>query len=238
MIAVSEQYVLAVPRDALASAGFAAGFIPAEPALDILRQIHTAGDFLPRQKAERDQAWLQPIPCGLIHSDCRILVLERQERSKNHRLNRRLVLWAGGHVDFEDVLRGRQDLLPRSLRRELSEELDLKTGSPQLLGVVYDGHSLHFGVVYDVPALAPKEGTVGASSEFRLSKRTSPSGYFLMLEDLDKRYDQLEPWSKLILTELLGRHHPSSSETSLAQLPLQLIQEGSNEPGTAAAPVG
>ena len=237
MIAVSEQYVLAVPRDALVAAGLVAGFTPPEQALDIIGRALDAGEFLPRKRAEHDQSWLQPIPCGLVHSDCRILVLERQEKSKNHRLNRRLVLWAGGHVDFEDALRGRQDLLPRSLRRELSEELDLKTGSPQLLGVVYDGHSLHFGVVYDVPALAPKEGTVGASSEFRLSKRTSPSGYFLMLEDLDKRYDQLEPWSKLILTEVLGRRHPSSSETSLAQLPLQLIEDP-NETGTAAAPVG
>lgn len=199
------QRVLAVPRDRLASAGLEAGFTPPERADKILQEIAISGDFFPRSKVERDQSLLQPIPCGLIHSDQRVLVLERQEKTKTHRLHRRLVLWAGGHVQLEDALSAPPDLMAAALDRELREELDLATGSPELQGIVSDGRSLHFAVVYDVPAVAPAGVTVGANGEFRLSKGKSPSGYFLGLQELDRRYSQLEPWSRIILADILLR---------------------------------
>ena len=97
------------------------------------------------------------------------------------------------------------NLMTSALDRELREELDLALGSPELRGVVWNGSSLHFAVVYDVPADAPLGSVSSANEEFRLSKGTSPSGYFLELDAIDKRYDQLEAWSRIILADILLR---------------------------------
>ena len=67
------------------------------------------------------------MPCAIVHSGERILVLERSERSgkKKHPLHGKLVLWAGGHVRIEDALTGTFDVWLEALEREIEEELDL-----------------------------------------------------------------------------------------------------------------
>jgi predicted NUDIX family phosphoesterase len=218
-----EQQVLVASRQALVGAGLTAGFIPLSSSLPIVEEIYRSGEFIPRSLAERDPTFLQPIPCGLIHCDHRILTLERQEKNKRHSLNGRLALWAGGHVDVDDALSPSEDLLRSSLERELGEELDVVTGRPEFQGIIYDGRSLHFAVVYDVPAMEPA-GRAASNDEFRIGKRTSPSGRFVPLEELERRFNQLEAWSKLILTELLLRRHVLSPSDSSLQLSLDLGQ--------------
>ncbi|MEX1252740.1 MAG: hypothetical protein WEE64_00215 [Dehalococcoidia bacterium] len=199
------QFVLAVPRERLVSAGLCAGFVPPERAADVLEEVLVSGDFVPRHRAEHDSSLVQPIPAALIHANAKVLVLERRERNKRSHLHRRLVLWAGGHVQIEDAVPVPQDLLMSALGRELAEELDLAVGKPDLRGIVSDGKSLHFAVVYDVPASAPLGAVANTNEEFRLSRGKSPSGYFLDLDSLDKRYNQLESWSKMILADILLR---------------------------------
>ncbi|MCH7811785.1 MAG: hypothetical protein IH958_04060 [Chloroflexi bacterium] len=202
---MNEQYILAVPRDKLASVGFEAGFTPKHYAQPIIQEILESGDFLPRAYVERNQNLLQPIPCGLIHCDKRVLVLERSERNRAHSLHRRLVLWAGGHAQIEDTVAPSEDLMLAALDRELNEELDLRMGIPEMQGIVFDGRSLHFAVVYDVPAVEPPSTVVSANEEFRLSKGKSPSGRFLSLQEIDRRFSQLESWSRIMLADILLR---------------------------------
>ncbi len=212
------QDVLAVRRDALIRSGLTLGFTPREKTLDIIREIYASGDFRPRPEVEKDSNFLQPIPCAVVHWKNRILTLERQEKHKRHALHGRLVLWAGGHVDVGDAQRPSSDLLTGCLDRELDEEVQLTTGSPDLQGIVFDGRSLHFAVVYDVPGEPPPSGVLEVSDEFRAGSNRSIRGSFVSLGDLERMYDRLETWSRMILTDVLLRKDVFRSHVPPGQL--------------------
>ena len=215
---MSAQHVLAVRRDALVRSGLTLGFTPREKALDVIHEIYSAGDFRPRPEVEKDSSLLQPIPSAVVHWNNRILTLERQEKHKRHALHGRLVLWAGGHVDLDDAQRPGSDLLTGCLERELDEEIQLSTGSPDLQGIVFDGRSLHFAVLYDVPGEPPPSGVLQVSDEFRTGSDRSITGSFVSLGDLERMYDRLETWSRMILADMLLRKDVLRSHVPPGQL--------------------
>lgn len=225
------QDVLAVRRDVLIRSGLTLGFTPLEKTLDIIREIYASGDFRPRSEVEKDSNFLQPIPCAVVHWKNRILTLERQERHKGHALHGRLVLWAGGHVDVGDAQLPGADLLTGCLERELDEEVQLTTGSPDLQGIVFDGRSLHFAVVYDVPGEPPPSGVLKVSDEFRAGSNRSIRGSFVSLGDLERMYDRLEIWSKLILSDVLMRRGVLRANVPSGQLTLEEAKQRSEIAG-------
>lgn len=204
-----EQHILAVPRERLIAAGLVSGFTSAGRTLALLKEIRSSGQFLPRSTVESESELLQPIPCAIVQADKRVLILERHEKEKSHPLHQRLVLWAGGHVQLEDMDAFPVDLMVAALGRELHEELDLETGRAHLRGVIYDGVSSHFAVTFAVPALIPRGARVATNGEFRASKgRSSPNGRFLEPQDIQTRYAELESWSRVILSDILLRGRP------------------------------
>ena len=219
------QDVLAVRRDALVRSGLTTGFTPRETALEIIEEIYSSGDFRPRSEVEKDPGLLQPIPCAVLHWKNRVLTLERQEKERSHSLHGRLVIWAGGHVDIEDARSSNSELLLSCLERELDEEIKLTRGAPELQGLIFDGRSLHFAVVYDVPGEPPPGGVLEVSEEFRPGSRRSIRGSFVSLNELEKRYDRLETWSKLILSDVLMRTDVLRAHVPSGQL---TIEDASN----------
>lgn len=217
-----EELVLAVPRDALVTAGLRMGLTRSGPrAVSVLDAIERYGDFLPRSVVERNAGLLQPIPCAIMHHSLKILLLRRNERSKKNALHNRLVIWAGGHVRCEDVSNAssKGDLLLHGLMRELDEEIPFctPTAAPDFLCLVWS-RSLHFGVFYDLP-VTPISNSVETNEEFAESGKGTKSGIFVDVGTLKAEFSSLETWSKVICRELLKTEEvPKPGKNMNAQL--------------------
>jgi predicted NUDIX family phosphoesterase len=206
------QQILVLPREAFSGR---AEFIPVKDMLARLGTMAQSAAWLRREEAERSVAHVQPIPSAVVRSNSgRILALERSSTGR-HDLRTRISIVAGGHVDFvaDCDLRTERDLTRLfvwTLQRELHEELDLKeAGEPELLGVVVDRRSLaasrHVGVIYMVTPDA--SASVQADEEFRSG--VGLSGRYVNLTQLKALRHVLDPWSSILLRELLGRDAPS-----------------------------
>ena len=126
---------------------------------------------------------------------------------------------------MKDARSSSSELLLSCLERELDEEIKMTRGAPELQGLIFDGRSLHFGVVYDVPGEPPPGGVLEVSEEFRPGSRRSIRGSFVSLNELEKRYDRLETWSKLILSDVLMRTDVLRAHVPSGQL---TIEDASN----------
>jgi predicted NUDIX family phosphoesterase len=127
-------------------------------------------------------------------------------------LNDRIVIWAGGHVRREDATNGNS--LVHGALRELHEELrlSLEAESLQLVGAIYTdlggSTSKHVAIVYQWTAASDDVDIVLSGTEFFERRGTSLSGKFVEVKDLvaslSKSGQSLEPWSELIVREILG----------------------------------
>jgi predicted NUDIX family phosphoesterase len=73
-----------------------------DPALvaSFVSTVNSAKQFVPRSVAERDPAFLQPIPCAILRYGDKILFLRRKQ--VGHPLHGTYAVWAGGHVSQAD----------------------------------------------------------------------------------------------------------------------------------------
>jgi predicted NUDIX family phosphoesterase len=123
-----------------------------------------------------------------------------------------MVIWAGGHVRKEDANNGNS--LVRGALRELHEELRLSLAaeSLQLIGAIYTdlggSTSKHVAIVFQWTATSDDVDIVLSGTEFFERRGTSLSGKFVELQELiaslSKTEQTLEPWSELIVREILG----------------------------------
>ena len=111
------------------------------------------------------------------------------------------------------------------MEREIEEELDLpKVGTAEIQAVVWDGRALHFGVVFDIPALGHDGMAVGTNSEFRARSQGSSASIFMSLDEIAARLSRLDSWSRIIWTELFDRHmRMRGASTRPLQAPLAVI---------------
>ena len=176
-----------------------------------------SGKYVPRATAEGARDLLQALPIVLVRNRSgRVLQLRRRERSPENPLNDRMVLWAGGHVRKEDATNGNSPLIHGALR-ELREELRLsaEAASLQLVGAIYvdsgGSSSKHVALVYQWTAASDDIDIVLSGTEFFERRGNSLSGKFVEVKDIKdliasppKSGQTLEPWSELIVREILG----------------------------------
>ena len=193
--------VLVVPAAEFDALGRFQGFSP--DADRYLRALLVPGlaSFRPRSEVEDDPGFKQIIPYVVFRSGGLVFTYVRGKAGGESRLRKLRSLGVGGHVAEADAEgRGTLDAYEMALRRELEEEVDVRSpGRMTRLGLINDDSNLvglvHLGVVHlfdlDRPEVVPKEDAL-ADPEF------IPSA------ELPGRRDQFETWSRICIDALPG----------------------------------
>ncbi len=157
--------------------------------------------FRPRHEVEDDPSLKQIIPYVIFRSDGLIFTYVRGKSGGESRLRRLRSLGVGGHVAEADADgRGTVEAYEMALRRELDEEVDVKSsGAIHRLGLINDDSNpvglVHLGVVHlydlDRPDVTPREDALAEPE-------------FLKMADLPALRDQFETWSRICIDALAG----------------------------------
>ena len=190
---------------------FCAGFRAGDNAVsEFVRAVDIQSFSVHRQSAEEHPLdYVQPIALGVITYQGKVLLLRRKEADERSYMHEKYVIWAGGHVRPQDKGDGTQETLERGLKRELIEEVQLSdVPDIRLIGLVYDTDMTrylgHIGVVYEIPLVKEEAVLARSQTEFKERRGTGVSGTFVSTEDLAKYYDQMDEWSKHIVSALYG----------------------------------
>ncbi len=192
--------VLVVPSAELDRLGRFQGFCgEVERYLDGLLQPGLA-EFRPRAEMEQDPSFKQIIPYVVFRCDDRIFCYTRGTSQGEARLHRKRSLGVGGHVDEPDADgRTTQDAYEMALRREIAEEVDVRSpGQLRRVGLINDDATpvgtVHLGVVhvYDLerPEVLPLETGLAEAA-------------FVPLAELATARDTFETWSQICLDGFL-----------------------------------
>ncbi len=157
--------------------------------------------FRPRSEVEDDPSYKQIIPYVIFRSNGLVFTYVRGKSGGESRLRRLRSLGVGGHVAEADAEgRGTLDAYEMALRRELDEEVDIRSpGAIRRVGLINDDSNpvglVHLGVVHvydlDRPDMTPREDAL-ADPEF------------VKIVDLPALRDQFETWSQICIDALPG----------------------------------
>lgn len=218
---MSPQSILVVPRTTVVDDLVHTGYLP-DPSVArrLCDALLNSYQLVPRQEAEDDPRYLQPIPLAYIEcGDSGLLVFPGDERESDDRLYGRYALWAGGHIEETDCT---DDPVRACLIRELEEELStMDLPDPELMGLVRDKRSVrsarHVGLVHRIRIddEAVVQALQGPPSQ---RHRGSEVTQLVDCHDLPFPIDRLEPWSEFILHQS-HRVRGSSPGTHAAERP-------------------
>lgn len=184
----------------------------------------TSFQFIRRDLCEQDTSYKQVIPYSIIQygrkeydNDILIFSYTRGQSGGEDRLKKLKSIGIGGHVD-QSVERYKNSIINKYKRfenhshlielgytrweaqREIEEEISYKSRNPilHLLGSINDDSNdvgrVHFGVVYQLfvttPYVAAKEAAIGDPEMLRLG-------------DLERRIEEYEPWSQMVIRHLV-----------------------------------
>jgi predicted NUDIX family phosphoesterase len=193
------EFVLVVPRVALADGGYA---LSAE---ELERVVAREGHFVERAYAERTPALKQIIPYTLVgcetEAGLRLLCTRRLKKGGEPRLHDKHSLGIGGHINPED-LEGptRRNPLDAGTRREIEEELIVRgTYDVHRVGLLNDDTNpvgaVHVGIVQvallgERPEIREKELLEGRLASIQELRAMLTDGV------------HFETWSKLLIPKL------------------------------------
>jgi len=197
-VGLSER-VLVVPAAEFDRLGRFQGFRgEADRYLDALLAPGLAG-FRARSEVEDDPSFKQIIPYVIFRSGERVFTYARGRSGGEARLRRLRSLGVGGHVSEADAEgRGTVEAYEIALRRELDEEVEVRTPGPiRRIGLINDDSNpvglVHLGVVHlaeiELPEIRPREDAL-ADPEF------------IRLADLPGRVEEFETWSRFCIGAL------------------------------------
>jgi len=202
-----EENILCAPKSEIAKLFSGKTCVTGRPASTIADYFLKHGSFVPRQEAETAKDLLQALPIVVVRArNGQVLQLRRREKSADNPLHERIVVWAGGHVRKEDATNGNS--LIQGALREVYEELRLSLNpeSLELMGAIYadlgGSTSKHVALVYQWQAPTDDVDIVLSGTEFFERRGTSLSGKFVQVKDVAE--DKLEPWSEIIVREMLA----------------------------------
>jgi predicted NUDIX family phosphoesterase len=199
---VTDELVLVVPRDRVVrDLGGGAPWLGIRPAGEdeLGDLIRRSGTFLPRSRAEADEAWKQVIPYPVLRDGDRWFLMRRTRAGGDIRLHDRYSIGVGGHVNPEDG--GLDGDLSIALRREWLEELAVDfVPAFAFVGLLNDDTTavgrVHVGLVYEADA---------AGRPVAIRETEKLSGSFVAAEAVEAVADDLETWSRLAFEFLMTR---------------------------------
>lgn len=178
------------------------------------RIIEKNKKIIRRKEAELSDSVIQIIVCSVFTYKNQIAIITKKEVG-DKRLHNKKMIWAGGHLQFNDFDEYPELTILKSmkncLKRELEEEFEIDYDSepkPILKGLVYDNthpKSLkHLGVVFQIDI---KDEFMMRSLNNRYFKELSGQGNHIEFVERSQKYFnnkeiQLEPWSRDILKSL------------------------------------
>lgn len=175
---------------------------------DVLTAILCLSRWLPRTEAlESDPAWKQIIPYGILTHDSRVFCYQRTKQASEGRLEGKMSIGIGGHVNTEDCpddWRLNPYTLERCLDRETDEEIKYWHTETRCLGLLNDDSNdvgrVHIGIVYQRIA----------TSEAWLDGPEIRGEGFATTGQLRGNIGEYENWSRILienLEEILGGEH-------------------------------
>ncbi|NLT50787.1 MAG: hypothetical protein GXX85_07735 [Ignavibacteria bacterium] len=169
-----------------------------------------------RKDAEEDIGLVQIIVCAILTYKNKIAIVTKNEIG-NRRLHNKKMIWAGGHLQFNDadeypeltILKSMKNCLKRELQEEFEMDYDTDITS-NWKGIVYDNTHpkslLHLGVVFQIDI---KDEFMMRTLDKKNFRELSGQGNYIEFVDLDQKYFrennvELEPWSVDILSSLFN----------------------------------
>lgn len=192
-----EEMVLAIRRELFDQLGAFQGlnfdverYLPA-----LLSREHNF--FVPRSRAEQDPGCKQIIPYVILTHGGKILHYVRGKKGGEQRLVAKGSIGIGGHLNDADENLFSYDLeaYQAGVRREVEEELLVQTPYHNRICALLNDDAtevgrVHLGIVHvfelETPQVGKREAVITQLA-------------FLSLEELHRRYEQLETWSQLCL---------------------------------------
>jgi predicted NUDIX family phosphoesterase len=186
--------VLVVPRSALLRGDDFIGVRTGEVG-PFRERIRAHGSFQRRGDVEDDTSLKQIIPYVVVRRGGDIFLFQRTDQGGDARLHHLYSIGVGGHINRSDV--GDRDPVDTGLEREIEEELDFSgPRCTELVGVLNDERNavsqVHFGLVY----------VARTDAEVRVREADSLTGGFVGMGAANRRYEQMETWSQLVLEGL------------------------------------
>ena len=206
--------VLVVERAAFFDGNWPQGFVAIgdDAAGPFLDRARAAGRFVDRKRAEETPAWKQWIPYCVLRCDGGLFVVRRTKGQGEARLHGSWSIGLGGHVEREDDLAAYPPeghgapFFQAALRRELTEELDLRqfTLPPaRLVGLVNDDGTevgrVHAGLVYVVDLGLPLARAAEHVGIREISKMHGGFTSLVEFFELWQNPKQFESWSRLLV---------------------------------------
>lgn len=187
--------VLVVSRSELFPNGPHAG-ISEEAMSRIQALVETYGQFKPRFQVENNPEWQQIIAYLIFKYRDKYWLMKRAAAGGEARLHHLYSLGIGGHIKKEDLERGEQ--LVDWAKREFDEEVEYQGRlTSRLLGILNDDSNevgrVHVGLVVLI------EGDTG---EIAIKEDDNEEGQLLTLTEMEKYYDQMENWSRIVFDYL------------------------------------
>jgi len=190
---IPDELVLVVRREKLFPNGAWQGIHQAD-CNEFAGVIRAHQEFLPRSRMETDPRYKQIIPYLIFCYENRYFVMQRRSNSSEQRLQSKLSLGIGGHVNMEDLA---GETIVDWAQREFAEEVSY-TGSYSIspFGIINDDSNdvgkVHLGFVYLLQGDSPH---ISVQSELK-------SGILLTLAECKERYNSMETWSQIIIDTL------------------------------------
>lgn len=153
--------------------------------------------FIDRQIAEFDETLRQVIPYVLMRENDKFLLLKRTKKQQEKRLHGKLSLGVGGHINTGDGDTPWQAFL-KGMEREIHEEVNVELERLSYVGLLNDTSSsvsrVHVGLVY-----------LAEVKFLGLNEPDMFDFWFADLSEIERREEELEGWSKLVLAFLRER---------------------------------
>jgi len=160
-----------------------------------LDTVHRHKEFKPRAQMEQDPDYKQIIPYLIFEHAGKYFLMQRHKKASEQRLQSKYSLGIGGHIRQEDI--HSEDIFTWA-EREFHEEVNFKgklTITP--LGIINDDSNavgqVHIGFVL---LLQGDSADISVKSELQ-------SGEMLTKEECQLFYDRMEPWTQLLIPDLL-----------------------------------
>lgn len=200
------EIVFAIPTDKLWSliTYREKGFIACNG--DTLLSIVKSGLFRKRDELEEDPSFKQLIPYAIIsckespRSDDRQIqsyyIFKRIAGQKEKRLQNRLSLGVGGHMNPDRSEELKETFIIDELKRELFEEIKLRKGciieDIEFIGLINDDTipvgEVHLGLLYNIHV---------SSRGIDVKETDKMSGEWVEKSDLVNYYSEMETWSRI-----------------------------------------
>jgi len=152
------------------------------------------------KSAEEDEEHKQIIAYLILLHKGKVFCYKRTSKAGEQRLKDKYSIGIGGHINPIDV-KCEKDLIKESMEREFDEEINyLGKKKMKLIGYINNDsgavEKVHIGLVYEVEL---------ENENAKLREKELDEGNFLTLEEIGKKYEQLESWSKISFDYLKNR---------------------------------